>query len=469
MCASGAVATGRSTGVCLPQGEDVLRFADRLVAAIDQAISRQVNRILHHARFQAMEAGWRGLALLMRTKGDAPDVKVKILNVSWAELARSLERAPEFDQSHLFDLVYSREFGMPGGEPFGMLIGDYALAGTAEEGARDPVGALTALAAVSAAAFAPFIAGAAPALLQLERFGDLARLPDLKATDDLARLRWKRLRQREDTRFLGLVAPRILLRQPYAAHDRRRRDGFAFCEEVMLDGSHLVWGNGAFAFASVVMRRYLASGWFADLRGVPQDEEGGGLVGDVAPFSLGLESHGRTDLPAVEVRLTKGQEQALSDAGLVPIATTYLSSALVFNSNQSLHQPAHYANAQARQNARLSAMLQYVLCAARFAHYLKVMLREEVGRISDAPGIEAKLNNWLARYTLGNDDADALLRARFPLRLASVEVREQAGRPGTFLCAVRLQPHFQLDDVATTFHLYAETASDAVSAVRASA
>jgi type VI secretion system protein ImpD len=104
-------------------------------------------------------------------------------------------------------------------------------------------------------------------------------------------------------------------------------------------------------------------------------------------------------------------------------------------------------------------MLQYVLCASRFAHYLKVILREEVGRVADAHSIEAKLDAWLSRYTLGNDDADLALRRRYPLRLATVSVRDQAGKAGVFTCSVRLQPHFQLDDVDTSFQLIAETAA----------
>ena len=260
-----------------------------------------------------------------------------------------------------------------------------------------------------------------------------------------------------------------MLRQPHQPASRRRIDGFTFAEEAEAGGRHLLWGNGAFAFAAVSIRRFLASGWFADLRGAPQDEEGGGLVSALEPFDLGLESEGLSEQPPAEIRLTGVQEQEISEAGIVPLSATYLSSRLVFNSNPSLHEPQGYGSPHATQNARLSAMLQYVLCASRFAHYLKVILREEVGGTADAAAIERKLSDWLSRYTLGNEDAETDLRTRHPLKLADVSVSEHQGRAGTFSCTVRLQPHFQLDDISTSFHLLAETAGlqPAAAAVRA--
>jgi len=313
---------------------------------------------------------------------------------------------------------------------------------------------------VAAAAFCLFVAAASPGLIELERFGELSRLPDLaRRASDTALLRWRSLRKFDDTRFIGLVLPRILMRPPYRPNDRRRRDGFGFREEIRASGAHLNWGNGAFAFAAVVIGHFLSSGWFADMRGAPQDDEGGGLVPTLPAFDSGLESHGLSSQPAVEVRLTGLQEKQLSDLGLIPVSSTYMASGLVFNSNPSLHEPQRYNSPHATQNARISAMLQYVLCASRFAHFLKVILRDEVGRLADAPSIQSRLREWLSRYTIGNDEASLAQRRSFPLRLSAVEVQEQPGRAGSFMCQVRLQPHFQLDDVDTTFQLIAETSA----------
>jgi type VI secretion system protein ImpD len=437
------------------------RRADQLIALIDDALNRQVNAILHHPEFQAMEARWRSLAMLVRVAARGSDVKIKLLSASWAQLSRSMERATDFDQSHLFELVYSREFGMPGGEPFGLLVGDYHLSPSGSGPGGDTIGTLTEIGMAAAAAFCPFIAGASARAIGLESFGELNRVHELSwLSNDPSRMRWNGLRAREDSRFLGLIAPRILIRSPYEPYARHRNDGFPFRETIAEDGSTLLWGNGAFAFAAVVIRNFIESGWFADIRGVTQDAIDGGLLSaaELAPYDFGTESEGLSAQAPVEVRLTSTQEQQFCDLGLVPISTTYLSASAIFNSNQSLHAPPHYSNESARQNARLAAMLQYVLCASRFAHYLKVIMRNEVGRLADAPSIERKLESWLSSYTLGNDDADLPLRTRFPLRSAGISVDEIAGKPGTFSCTVRLQPHFQLDDVSTSFHLVAEMA-----------
>jgi type VI secretion system protein ImpD len=438
------------------------RKTDQLITLIDEVLNRQVNAIMHHRDFQAMEARWRGLAMLVRESSRGADVKIKLLTLSWNELSRSMDRASDFDQSHLFELVYSQEFGTAGGEPYGLLIGDYYFSPDKPDGG-DPVSTLTQLGMVAAAAFCPFVAGAAPGAAGLQSFDELARVQDFSwLSNDPTRIRWNGLRALEDSRFLGLVAPRILMRSPLLPCHRHRDDGFPFQEVVDQDGNSLLWGNGAFAFAAVVVRNFIQSGWFADIRGVTQDAVDGGMVSQsqLPAYDFGTESNGLSAQAPVEIRLTVAQEQQLCDLGLVPIATTYLSASAIFNSNQSLHAPAHYVSEHARQNARIAAMLQYVLCASRFSHYLKVIMRDEIGQLSDAVSIERRLEDWLTTYTLGNDDADLSLRTRFPLRSAGITVAEIPGKPGTFSCTVRLQPHFQLDDVSTSFHLIAETASD---------
>lgn len=449
---------------------DIRSQADQLIALIDDALNRQVNAILHHADFQAMEARWRGLAMVVREASRSPEVKIKLLNASWRELARSMERATDFDQSHLFEIVYNREFGMPGGEPIGLMVGDYAFSPEDIDGV-DGITTLSQIGMVAAAAFCPFIAGASPSTIGLEDFSELARVQDFSwLKQEKSRLRWNALRARDDSRFIGLVAPRILLRSPHKPFSRRREDPFPFREHIGEDGDTLLWGNPAFAFASVVVRNFIDSGWFADIRGVTQDEIDGGMLSSwqLPPLDLGIESNGLSAQPPVEMQLTMGQEQQFSDLGIVPVSTTYLSSMAIFNANQSLHAPGHYSKESARQNARLAAMLQYVLCASRFSHYLKVIMRDDIGQLSDALTIERKLENWLSSYTLGNDDAEASLRIRYPLRSAGIKVYEIPGKPGSFSCTVRLQPHFQLDDVSTSFHLIAETTTPTASITRSS-
>lgn len=395
--------------------------------------------------------------MLVRVAARSPDVKIKLLSTSWTELGRNMQRASDFDQSYLFELIYSHEFGMPGGEPFGLLVGDYLLS---PDEPIDTIGTLADIGMVAASAFCPFIAGASPRVIGLESFHELNRITDMsRLADKRQHMRWNQLRAREDSRFIGLVAPRVLMRAPYKPYARNRDDGFPFQETVSPDGDTLLWGNGAFAFAVVVIRAFIETGWFADIRGVVQGGVNGGLVGpdELPSYDFGTESNGLSAQPPVEMRLTSTQEQQFCDLGFIPIASTYLSASAIFNSNQSLHAPRYYSNENARQNARLTAMLQYVLCASRFSHYLKIIMRDEIGQLSDAATVQHKLSEWLAGYTLGNDDADVSLRTRYPLRSAGINVEEMPGKPGSFSCTLRIQPHFQLDDFSASFHLIAET------------
>lgn len=433
---------------------DAHLLADALVAALDDAIGRQVDAILHHPAFTRLEAAWRGLRYLIDEVDGMEEVRVRILSISWRDLCRDLDRAAEFDQSTLFRLVYSEEYGTPGGLPFGIMVCDYAV--THKLGPLHPtddVSALQSLAAVAAASFCPFVLGADPSLFGVDGFAALGTGADpgsVFAGPEHAR--WQRLRAMEDTRFLGVTMPRMLLRLPYRG-DRRRVDGFAYTEDTGGRADGFLWGNAAFAFAAVVARQFAEHGWFADLRGAPQDAVGGGLVAGLPCFTFGTDAHGLAFQPPVEVRLTARQEQSVGDAGVIPLSAVPYAPALVFNDNSSLHVPVRYDRQEATVNARISAMLQYVLCASRFAHVLLVLMRDRVGGFADAPAIEASLNDWLRQYTLGNDDAPTSLKASYPLRSGSIEVRQTPGRPGVLGCTMHLQPHFQLDTVQTTFRL----------------
>jgi type VI secretion system protein ImpD len=434
---------------------------DRLIMLIDVALSRQVNAILHHPEFQALEARWRGLRYLVGVASDVSRVIVKVLSVSWRELCRDLDRASEFDQSHLFNLIYSQEFGMPGGEPFGLLLGDYAVGHRINpESGTDDIAALRSLAGIAAAAFAPLLVAARPDLLQIDDFADLDPLPDITRLFDHADYgRWQSLRSLEDTRFLGILAPRVLIRLPLKPYDRRRIDGFMFEEHVTASGRELLWGNAVYAFGRIVIRAFGDAGWFANLRGAPQDAEGGGLVTDLPTPYFGTDRAGLAAQPPVEIRLTSSQERMLSELGLIPVGVTPSTPYLVFNANPSLHRPPRMQDRIEEESARIAAMIQYVLCASRFAHHLKVMMRDRIGSIGSPAEIQSMISAWLQRHCLGNDDAPIELKAKFPLRDASVSVRELPGRPGVVGCNLRLQPHFQIDDVAANFQLLAEVST----------
>jgi len=447
----------RWTGAPLPP--DPARAKDQLggvlaraVAQIDSLLSAQVQAILHHREFQRLEAAWRGLRYLVDQVEPGTNVKIRVLDVSRKDLARDLERAIEFDQSQIFRKVYENEFGMPGGEPFGVLIGDYELANH-----PDDVGLLEQMAGVAAAAFAPFVAAASPSLLGLESFAQLERGMDLgRVFGQLEHLKWRALRDQEDARFVGLVLPRFLARLPYE-DDGSRVDGFCFREDVAaFDHSRYVWANAAYAFAAVLVRSFARTGWLAEINGVHRDLEAGGLVTGLPVHSFSTDKRGVAPKCSTEVMVTDQQEQDLGDLGFIPLCACKGTEYSAFYGSHSIQKPKVYDDPAATTNARISAMLKYMLCVSRFAHYLKVIARDRVGSFAEAADCEEYLHRWLQRYVTADPEASPAVKAELPLREARVQVVPHPQKPGSYLCTAHLWPHYELDELAATVRLATE-------------
>jgi type VI secretion system ImpC/EvpB family protein len=307
---------------------------------------------------------------------------------------------------------------------------------------------------VAAAAFAPFIAAPAPELLGLDDFSTLERPINLAATfDGLPYLKWRGFRDQEDSRFIALVLPRILLRLP-REDDGTRADGFRFREDVTGPNRRkYLWGNAAFAMAAVLIRAYAASGWFADIRGVQSGTLGGGLVTGLPIHSFTTDARGVAPKTSTEVAIDEYQEQAISKLGLIPLCHCHDTEFSAFYTNQSVQKPKQYDDAAATANARISAMLQYMMCASRFAHYLKILVRDQIGSTLDPEQIAVRLNDWIAQYVTPDERASPDTKARFPLRQADVRVSELPGRPGQYRMEMHLLPHFQLDELTATLRL----------------
>jgi type VI secretion system ImpC/EvpB family protein len=428
------------------------------IAVIDRQLNRQVNAILHHPVFQKLEAAWRGLSYLVHQVPEGENIKVRVLNVSWKELARDLDRALEFDQSQFFRKVYGEEFGTPGGEPFSVVVGDYEVRPRPAPGhPTDDITTLERIAAVAAAAFCPFIAAAHPALLDLESFTELELPLDLARTFAQADyLKWRALRESEDARFLGLTLPRILMRLPYA-DDNHRVDGFRFREEVGHPGrTQYLWGNAAFAFGTVLVREFAAAGWLAGIRGFRRGRPDGGVVSGLPVPSFATDRRGVAPTGSTDVLVTDAQDKELGELGFIPLCHRPGTEVAAFHGNQSVQKPRQHDREPATVNARLSAMLQYMLCVSRFAHYVKVLGRDKVGTFAGPAECGHYLSRWLDKYVTANDDAGPELRAKYPLREASVEVRARPDNPGVYLCIIHLRPHLQFDQVVTAVRLVTE-------------
>src|SRR5438093_6127665 len=197
----------------ITMGRDTEAMLNARIAQLDRLISGQVNEVVHHPEFQKLEGTWRGLRYLLSNSETSETLKVKILNVSKKDLLKDLQRAPEFDQSALFKKVYEEEYGIFGGSPFGALLGDYEFDKTGED-----IELLEKVSQVSAASHAPFISGTSAKMFSLDAFTQLDAPRDLAkilSTSEYAK--WKTFRESEDSRYVALTAPRMLLREPYGS------------------------------------------------------------------------------------------------------------------------------------------------------------------------------------------------------------------------------------------------------------
>jgi len=466
------------TGSPPPAYEQLLLQADRVIAALDRLISDQLDAILQHPRFRRLEAAWRGLAFLVEAADRASGVKIRTLHITWSEIARDLERAAEFDQSQLFQKIYEQEFGMPGGEPYGLLIGDYEVSHRrSTEHPTDDVSILSGVAQIAAAAFAPFMVGAAPDLLGMESFAELATgvvgrsraaassgevltLSQPSYQTNIARLpeyaRWRSLRQRGDSRFLGLILPHCLSREPHPDEARHPQPFRGTVSRDAPGADEYLWMSAVYAFAGVTIDAFGRSGWFTDLRGGRRGEGGGGLVQGLPHVDFTTDAPGVAVRAPLEVETDYMQERALDELGLIPLMRAYATADTLFFANSSLHQPPQYDNAAARANARLSAMLQYILCVSRFAHYIKVLGRDRVGATATPQDCQTMLQRWIMQYCTSDDEASAAMLARYPLREARIEVVERPGQPGVYNCSAWLKPHFQLDQIVSAYEIVTE-------------
>ncbi len=432
---------------------DVESMINARIAQIDHLLSIQLNEILHHPQFQKLEGTWRGVKYLLSQSETSDKLKIKLFNANKKELLRDLQRAPEFDQSALFKKVYEEEYGMFGGAPFAALVGDYEFGRGPED-----IELLERVSQVAAAAHAPFLSAATPELFNLESFTQLDAPRDLaKIFDTTEYAKWKSFRQSEDSRYVGLTLPHVLVRQPYGK-DGVTIEGFAYEEGVDgTDHSKYLWGNAAYALGARLTNAFALHGWCAAIRGV----EGGGLV-EGLPVHNFYTDEGDVALKCpTEVPITDRREKELADLGFIPLVHCKGTDYAAFFSVQSAQKSKLYDKDAANANARLSTQLPYIFAVSRFAHYLKSMMRDKIGSFMSRTDCEKWLNQWITNYVLPDDSASPHYKAQKPLREAAIQVAEIPGKPGAYRAVAFLRPHFQLDELSVSLRLVAELPASA--------
>jgi len=433
---------------------DTVKSIESMIAAIDRKLSEQINQILHHADFQKLEGAWRGLHHLVNNTETDEQLKIRVMNISKAELGKTLKRykGTNWDQSPLFKKVYEEEYGQFGGEPFGCLVGDYHF----DQSAPD-VELLGEMSKVAAAAHSPFITGVSPTVMQMESWQELANPRDLTkifTTPEYAA--WRSLRESDDARYLALCMPRFLSRVPYGAKTSPV-DEFAFEEDTEgADHSKYTWSNAAYAMAVNINQSFKQYGWCSRIRGI----ESGGAVTGLPTHTFPTDDGGVDMKCPTEIAISDRREAELSKNGFLSMVHRKNSDFAAFISGQSLQKPAEYDDPDATANAALAARLPYLFACNRFAHYLKCIVRDKVGSFKERDEMNRWLQDWIMQYVDGDPaHSSESTKATKPLAAAEVVVEEIEGNPGYYSSKFFLRPHYQLEGLTVSLRLVSKLPS----------
>ena len=425
----------------------VVAMINERVAEIDKLLSDQLNVIMHDSAFQTLEASWRGLHDMVFGTETSSRLKLRLLNVSKKELLKDLESAVDYDTSVLFKNVYEEEYGTYGGHPYSLLIGDYTFGRHPQDMAL-----LQRISKVAAAAHAPFISAAAPALFDMKSFTEIGVPRDISKVFESAELAtWRSFRESEDSRYVSLVLPSYAARLPYGAKTIPV-ENFNFEEDVDgKDHSKYLWANSAYQLGLRITDAFAKYGWSTAIRGV----EGGGKVTGMVAHTFKTDEGDVVLKCPTEVLITDRREKELNDLGFIAIVNSKGSDVASFFGGQTVNKPKVYNQDLANANAQLSARLPYILAASRFAHYIKVIMRDKIGSFQTRGDIENYLNNWITSYVLLGE-AGQEMKAQYPLGAARIDVAEVAGKPGAYQAICFLRPHFQMEELTASIRLVAD-------------
>jgi type VI secretion system protein ImpC len=269
---------------------------ERWQSAIDRELAARAGAILHHPGFQRLEAAWCSLRKLVWHSESGEALRIRLLDLSRADLLADLDAAEDPASTILHRRVYEEEKGTPGGEPYSLLLLDFAFAGGEED-----LRLLEHLAGLAERAELPCIAGLAPSLWSGGEI-DWARAAALV----------EGVRGLQGARWIGLCCPRLLLRLPYGP-ETDPLDRFEFDENARGDRlESYLWGSSTFALGRAAVQAFATFGTLAAVPKLAQIED---LPVHVYRAEGEVCSTGPSDR-----LLTDSEIERLKGLGLIPVA-----------------------------------------------------------------------------------------------------------------------------------------------------
>lgn len=434
---------------------NVISSIENGIAAIDEKISEQLAAVMHHEKFQTLEGTWRGLRYLVFNSETGETMKIRALNCAKKDLTKDIKNASEFDQSSVWKAVYANEFGTPGGEPYGLLVGDYQF----DHKTPGDMDTLEGMSSIAAASFAPFITSPSSKLFGLESWEQLPSIRDLKTTFTAKEyVKWNAFRDSDDSRYVAMAMPRTLARLPYGSQtDPIEEFDFAEVETgpegepITISHDNYCWMNTAYVLATQITAAFSETGWCTAIRG----HDSGGRVEGLHTHVVKSED-GDTEIKCpTEVQIEDRREKELSDLGMFPLSHYKNKDYSVFFGGQTAQKPKKYDLDAATENAAISARLPYIMASSRIAHYLKVLARDSIGSFREAEDVQEMLEQWIVNYVAADDKPSQEAKAKYPLRDAQIEVKPVPGAPGSYNCIAHLRPWLQFEELNASVRMVA--------------
>lgn len=410
--------------------ESLTGWASRRITEIDQALSRQMDAILHHPEFQKLESAWRGLKYLLdetrqyllppphspgrtdsgRTKAC---IRIKLLHARREEWESDFQYSARFDRSHFWREIFAHEFDTAGGEPFGVVLCDYEV---------DDLPSLRLMRDFSDAAmgaFCPTLFSAAPSLFDVADFSELARrVPEWNPA---IRPEIISFRATPGASYAAILLPRVRLREPVCLDfsstwpyremmDTRKRDG-------------ALWGHAGWAYVAAVARTFGETGWLYSLASLDDERA-----------RTPIRDGGDQTFMTCEVYVGEKAARTLAGMGCMAACADRMGKGVGFP------RPVAARVLEGRRGngsdwLPCESSFPAMLAVCRFAHYLKVVTRNALGLPKGgAATIQSFVSGWLKDYVSENEKDTAR-----PLMKQNVVVLEASDdEPGRFSASVRL-------------------------------
>lgn len=407
------------------------------IKKIDTLLNEQLNEVIHAPDFQKMESQWRALDDIIQHTNFRANVVIDFLDVGKDELADDFENnSVDITGGALFKKVYLAEYDQYGGKPYGAMLGFFEFEHTPAE-----LFWLRMMGKVAAVSHAPFVGSVSPKFFGCSTIQELGALKDVTALLNQPRYgAWNTLRDTPEAAYLGLTLPRYVLRLPWHPETNPSGD-VPFTEDTNGDDdSRFLWGPATALMARNMIKSFEGSGWCQYIRG----PKGGGLITGLPAHTMVLRGETVVKAP-IELQIPDFRELEFANAGFIPLIYRKGTADCCFFSVQAVKAAKKFKDPKDSENSQLVTNLSYTFSVTRVAHYMKCMMRDNIGSTADGDYVKLQITNWIGQYITQVANPDNLTLRYFPFKAATVDVQKTPGLVGMYSCQVSILPHVQFE------------------------